>query len=114
MKKLPVQFRCYAEYDHAVSAWVAVCVDLSLGAQADTLQEAKAKIHAQINDYFQDALDTRSWSEALEMLSRKAPISLVYRYHTIKARQGIANFVGKHVDAVRFKDSVEGLTLHAA
>lgn len=46
--------RCYAEKHGAL--WVAVCIDLSLAAQAESLAEARRKLDAQIKDYVLDAL----------------------------------------------------------
>ena len=84
MKKLPVQFRCYAEYDHDADHWVAACIDLCIAAQADSLEAAKKSLHAQVLDYLDDAAQAPTLSETLRMLNRRAPFSEIAKYHLIK------------------------------
>ena len=86
MKKLPVQFRCYTEYNHDSGHWVAACIDLCIAAQAETEEAAKKSLHAQVQDYFDDACQAPTLSRAIEMLSRKAPYSEIMKYHYIKLR----------------------------
>lgn len=71
--------RCFAEREG--DQWVAMCVDLSLAAQADSLEEAKSKLHAQIREYWHDALcgEDRDHAEYL-LTHRKAPTSVMLRY----------------------------------
>lgn len=102
MKKLPVQFRCYAEYDDDVKAWVAACVDLCLAAQADTLEEAKKKLHEQVLDYLQDAVDTGSFDEAMQMLSRRAPLTEMAKYKYLRFKEFL-NFHTKE-GSIRYKE----------
>jgi len=73
--------RCYAEKSDGL--WIAVCIDLSLAAQADTMVEAKQKLHGQIVDYVQEAV-TVDRQHAYQLLNRKAPLSQILRYHWIK------------------------------
>lgn len=73
--------RCYAEKRD--NLWVAVCIDLSLAAQADTFQEAAKKLHAQILDFVLEAVSEPEY--AGQLLSRKAPFSQVARFHFIKS-----------------------------
>lgn len=74
--------RCYAEKQGEL--WVAVCIDLSLAVQADSLIEASTKLDAQIRDYVTEALSEPQYAAQL-LKSRKAPIQQVLRYHWIRA-----------------------------
>lgn len=82
MKPEALILRCYAEHDGAV--WVAVCVDLSLAAQADTLDEARQKLVEQMREYLHEALAGEDQSFAGMLLTRKAPWQQVLKYHYIK------------------------------
>jgi predicted RNase H-like HicB family nuclease len=71
--------RCFAE--RAEGQWQAVCVDLCLAAQGDTLQEAREKLHAMIAEYVYDALAGEDRAFADQLLVRRAPLSILARYH---------------------------------
>lgn len=71
--------RCMAYKQDGV--FVAVCLDLSLAAQADSLQGAKEALEAQIMDYIQEALDEPQY--ASDLLNRKAPLPLWLKYYYI-------------------------------
>lgn len=53
--------------------WVALCVDFTLAAQGDSLEEAREKLHAQIADYVTEAV-TVDAEHAAELLKRKGPL----------------------------------------
>ena len=74
------KLRCFAERSEGV--WVAYCLDLGLGAQADTFDEAKDKLEAQITDL--------SPQEAFTLLRQGSPLSLRLRYGYISAVIAIA------------------------
>lgn len=74
--------RCYAEKHGAL--WVAVCIDFSLAAQADSLVEARRKLDAQIKDHVLDALVGDDRDFAPQLLMRRAPPAQILRYHWIK------------------------------
>lgn len=59
--------------------WVAACIDLTLAAQAPTLDEAKRKLHEQIFSYVDEAM-TVDQSHAELLLSRRAPLRDRLRY----------------------------------
>jgi hypothetical protein len=61
--------------------YVAVCIDLSLAAQANTLDGAQKKLELQIKDYIQEACEDAAYTE--QLLSRKAPFSLILKYHLL-------------------------------
>lgn len=69
--------RCYAKKDG--NAWVAVAVDLSLAAQAESLEEAQVKLEQMIHSYITDAVTTDKMY-ARQLLTRKAPISQRLEY----------------------------------
>lgn len=71
--------RCMAYQQNSV--YVAACLDLSLAAQADSMQEAMDKLEAQMKDYIVEAFSEPEY--ARQLLSRKAPISMRLKYWTI-------------------------------
>lgn len=83
--------RCYGKRDG--DQYVAICVDLCLAAQADSPEEARAKLFDQIIEYIDDALEGPDQEHAEYLLTRKAPLSqlltyqwlkLMYRFHALK------------------------------
>ncbi|QHG89244.1 DUF1902 domain-containing protein [Xanthomonas cucurbitae] len=83
MRPSELILRCYAERDGAL--WMAVCLDLSLAAQADSFEEARRKLDEQILDYVKDALAGPDKQHAYYLLTRrKAPASEWLRYYAIK------------------------------
>jgi predicted RNase H-like HicB family nuclease len=73
--------RCYAKKEQ--SHWVAVCIDLSLAAQADSPKEAIEKLEAMIKTYVDEALTIHK-DYADQLLTRKAPLSqLITYYHAL-------------------------------
>lgn len=77
--------RCMARRQGDV--YVALCLDLTLAAQAPTLDEARARLHAQIVGYVRDAF-TVDLAHAAELLTRKAPLRhrLLFRLCELRAR----------------------------
>lgn len=69
--------RCMAYKQDGV--FVAICLDLSLAAQADTLHEAKDKLEEQIHSFVEEAIAEPQYAKAL-LLERKAPLSLWLKY----------------------------------
>lgn len=68
--------RCMAYQQDGV--FVAACLDLSLAAQADTMQEAMDKLENQVRDYLIEAYEDPSYTR--QLLSRKAPLSMWFKY----------------------------------
>jgi predicted RNase H-like HicB family nuclease len=83
--------RCYAKRDGNI--WVAFCVDFSLGAQADTLEEAKRKLEDQIREYVHDALAGDDRQNAGYLLNRSAPLSFWLEYWAIRVAFKLARLV---------------------
>ena len=73
-------YRCYVE-QKGESLWVAVCIDLCLAAQAESCQEAREKLEAQITDYVFDAIKGADQAHADRLLNRKAPLLYRLKYH---------------------------------
>ncbi|WLA02773.1 type II toxin-antitoxin system HicB family antitoxin [Xanthomonas translucens] len=104
MRPKQLVVRCYAKLDGDV--WVAFCVDFSLGAQADTLEEAKRKLDEQIKEYVYDALVGDDRQHAEYLLTRRAPISFWIEYYSIKTVYKLLRFmhVRKQVQSRPFKE----------
>ena len=79
MKPRQLFLRCLA--DKSNGQWQAFCLDLDLAAQGETLDEAKAKLEAQISEYVFDALAGEDQEYADQLLSRRAPLALWFRYY---------------------------------
>lgn len=71
--------RCMAYQQNGV--FVAACLDLSLAAQADTMQEAMDKLESQLQDYIKEAYSEPKYTS--QMLKRRAPISMWLKYWVI-------------------------------
>lgn len=78
MKSPDLILRCYSKPSQG--QWVSVCIDLCLAAQADSEQEARAKLFEQIESYVEDAL-TIDRKAAPMLLSRKAPLIQRFEYY---------------------------------
>lgn len=66
--------------------WVAVCIDLSLAAQADSLEAAKRKLMEQIKLYVTEAVTVDS-EHAEYLLNRKAPLIQRAEYYLIALKE---------------------------
>ena len=82
MKPIDLILRCYGERKGDV--WQAFCIDLNLAAQGKTAEEVKRKLEQQIQSYLYDALAGADKEYALQLLSRKAPLSFRVKYHYYK------------------------------
>ena len=78
MKSEQLLIRCLAQRNK--NQWEAFCIDFCLAAQADTLEEAKQKLEAQIFDYLESALCGEDRQHANQLLNRKAPLSIRVKY----------------------------------
>lgn len=83
MKVSNLVLRCYLEREQDGS-WFAICLDLNLVTQADTVKGAKEKLHSQIVQYVKEALTVdKQYVESL--LPRRAPWTFFARYYFIRA-----------------------------
>lgn len=74
--------RCMAYRQDGV--FVAVCLDWSLAAQGDTLDEAKKKLEEQMDALIEEAKAEPKYAKQL-LFNRKAPKSLWLKYWYIAA-----------------------------
>jgi len=86
MRRTPFVMRCYAK--RVDDQWVAVCIDLGLATQSDSLPDARKKLDSQIRDYVHEAL-TVDRAHAAELLTRKAPLANRLEYQAIRLLQRI-------------------------
>lgn len=93
--------RCMAYQQNGV--FVAACLDLSLAAQADTMREAMDKLDAQIKDYIAEAFAEPQYAK--QLLNRKAPISMWFKYWVIAFQV----FVRKRDQAKLFVEPCDSL-----
>ena len=80
MKKYRKLIRCMAYKSN--NLFIAVCLDLSLSAQAETMDEAMSKLDAQIKDYVAEALADPNYTH--QLLNRSAPLSLWMKYYWLR------------------------------
>ena len=99
----PFFVRCYVK--RSEDQWVAVCIDLCLAAQGDSLQEAKEKLESQVNDYVFEAL-TVDREHARALLSRKAPLQNRAEYYLIAAFQALRSSGSKKREQCAFEELV--------
>lgn len=91
MRANQLVLRCYAE--RTGDLWNAYCLDLSLGTQADSFDEAKKKLDLQIGEYVRDAFaGGQDQAHGVYLLTRKAPFSMWLKYWGMKA---LIHLVGK-------------------
>lgn len=65
------------------SYWVAMCIDLDLAVQADTIAQARELLKGQISSYVADATGVDN-ENARALLGRKAPMRYVLMYYCAK------------------------------
>lgn len=95
MEEKRVVVRCYGEKNDG--QWTIVCLDFCLAAQADTFNEARVRLDAQIVSYLRDALVGPDRAHARYLLSRRAPASMWAKYYYAKALTMLLQLLGnKH------------------
>jgi len=87
MKVDDLMIRCIAMREGG--QWVAICLPFDLAAQADTLNDVKAKLDAQIDTYLREALSGQDREHASMLLSRRAPMKYWALYFMAAAIQRI-------------------------
>ena len=81
MSPIDLTVRCMASREDKL--WVAVCLDFSLAAQGQTLDQARIRLHEQIRSYVREAFSVDA-QHAEVLLTRRAPLSDRLRYHWVK------------------------------
>lgn len=74
-----MNLRCMAYFQDGL--FIAACLDLSLAAQGDSLQEAKEKLESQIKDYLDEIVAEPEY--ARQLFRRRAPLSMWLKYWSI-------------------------------
>lgn len=77
-----LNLRCYG-YRSRQGHWVAACIDLDLGVERPTQDEALKALHEQIFSYIQAVLDTNDPESISYLLPRRSPWWEHLRYHAI-------------------------------
>lgn len=77
---MAANLRCMAYKEDGL--WVAVCVDLSLAAQANSFDEVQHKLNEQIKDYVIEAIEDKDYGH--QLLTRKSPVSIMLKYYWIR------------------------------
>jgi hypothetical protein len=98
MRPEKLVLRCYAERE-SDGSWFVICLDLNLYARADSLPEARAKLHDFIGKYVTDAV-TRDQEHIADLIPRRAPFSFWVRYYCIKA----IVLCGRSLEKLSFKE----------
>lgn len=91
-----IQLRCFAEPEGR--QWQAFCVDLSLAVQGESLAEVKRKLHEQVRSYVEEAYTIdREYAE--QLMCRKAPVSIRFKYYRYCFRQKVAELFSKQPES---------------
>lgn len=92
MKSTQLVLKCYAE--RKGDQWIAVCLDFDLAVQGDSAKEVRSKMHEMIVEYVGDALVGEDREYAGQLLSRRAPLRLYLKWHTMKIVSGLRRTAG--------------------
>jgi hypothetical protein len=83
MRAEDLVLRCYG-YKTRRNTWLAVCIDLTLAVEEDTLEAAKAEMEAQIKSYFETVFATDDGSSTAHLVFRRAPLKDLLIYYFVK------------------------------
>ena len=75
--------RCFG-YRTARGTWIAICIDLALITEEDSLEAAKADLRAMIRSYLETAIAMNDPDAMAALLNRKAPLTDRLRYYRIR------------------------------
>ena len=90
MSPAKLMLHCYA--DKIGDQWQAFCLDLSLAAQGDSFEDAKAKLDRMIVDYVYDAVVGDDREHADELLNRRAPLRYWLKFYVYVALCRLGTF----------------------
>lgn len=65
--------------------WTVMCLDFSLAAQAETVEEAQDLLRAQIIDYLTEAIAGQDRLHGEVLLSRRAPLKYWLKFYFLRA-----------------------------
>ncbi|MBS7785352.1 DUF1902 domain-containing protein [Providencia stuartii] len=77
-----MKLRCMAYRQDGT--YVAACLDLSLAARGDTIDEAISNLDLQVRDFFEEIKEEPKYAK--QLLKRKAPLSMWVKYWTLAFR----------------------------
>lgn len=77
-----LMLKCYAERERDGS-WFAVCIDLNLVAQGESLDSVKIKLHQQVRDYLEEAV-TDDAAYFGDLIPRPAPLSFRLKFYLLE------------------------------
>ncbi|WP_275348344.1 hypothetical protein, partial [Xenorhabdus bovienii] len=97
-----MRLRCMA-YQQG-DMYIAACLDLSLAAQANSIDEAISKLEAQVSDYLEEATSEPEYAK--QLINRKAPLSMWLKYWLIafKLKVRRAFYLNKEAVSVKLFD----------
>ncbi|PHM36450.1 DUF1902 domain-containing protein [Xenorhabdus innexi] len=97
-----MKLRCMA-YQQG-DMYIAACLDLSLAAQANSIDEAFSKLKAQVSDYLEEIAAEPKYAK--QLMNRKAPISmwLKYWYIAFKLKVRRSSYLNKETISVKLFD----------
>ncbi|MBD2816742.1 DUF1902 domain-containing protein [Xenorhabdus sp. Flor] len=98
-----MKLRCMAYRQGDI--YIAACLDLSLAAQADSIDDAISKLESQVDDYLEEINSEPKYAE--QLLNRKAPLSIWLRYYLYRSVFFILKIIGRlrqHTDSFRLFD----------
>lgn len=82
MRLSDLNLRCYADQEKYKS-WYAICIDLNLFAQGNSLEEVKMKLQRMIADYTAEAF-TADRDYFADLIPRKTPFYFMVRYYWLR------------------------------
>lgn len=97
---LPKRLRCYSVRQE--NGWFALCLDLNLAAEADSLEAVRQHLDSIIQDYLDDAqAHPEHWAD---LVPRRAPLRFWLEYYVVWARMVLRRLLlGRHDDASRVR-----------
>jgi hypothetical protein len=102
MKPEDLLVRCYARR-RSPGHWYAVCIDLNLDAEADSLQNVKRSLDLAINGYLRTVIDGQNQASIAHLIRRPAPIKDRAFYYAAKFLNQVARL---HRSYIAFKEAV--------
>lgn len=93
MRPKDLLIRCLAEFDG--QQWTAVSLEFGLAVQADTFDQVRNLLDAQIRSFLHDAVNGEDRTHARYLLKRRAPLSAFLKYYMVCA----ICYVGKQLSS---------------
>lgn len=94
MRPRDLLIRCLAEFDG--QQWTAVSLEFGLAVQADTFEQVRQLLDAQIQSYIHDAVNGEDRAHARYLLRRSAPVLVFLKYYLACAVCYLGGRVSEH------------------